>query len=399
MSWREQLRDAFFRGVPFKVDSADHTFGRRTIIRQFPFRDKPQTEDLGSLAQGFSIEAYVIGEEYFAARDALAEALATAGPGTLVHPYLGELFVEVNGEVRMVETTREGGMARFTIKFTETSEALYPDIAGDTPGSVSAACDAALASSSTAFAEGFNVGDLPAFVSEAAATQVESALAAINSAVKKIASLPDAASGLVKLIDDTSATVSDLLLLPVSLAGSINSIVSQIQTAAARPEAALQALRTMFDFGDDLPAFAQTTTALKDQATNQAAISTLVQQAASIEAARAASRIDFATHDDAVATRNELIAQLDKVAGDASSDDLYYAIADVRRSLIEDINTRAADLGRLVNLVLPESTPALELAYRLYGDATRDAEIVTKNAIVDPLFLPSGVTLQVLADG
>ena len=46
-SWREDLRPASFRGVPFLVDESHVVIGRRVVLHEYPLRDKPYAEDLG----------------------------------------------------------------------------------------------------------------------------------------------------------------------------------------------------------------------------------------------------------------------------------------------------------------------------------------------------------------
>ena len=43
--------------------------------------------------------------------------------------------------------------------------------------------------------------------------------------------------------------------------------------------------------------------------------------------------------------------------------------------------------------------PALVLAHRLYDDPSWDADIVARNDVVHPGFVPGGVDLQVLSNG
>lgn len=50
--WRDRLRDASFRGVPFSVDDDDASFGRRVQLHEYPKRDKPYTEDLDAQRVG-----------------------------------------------------------------------------------------------------------------------------------------------------------------------------------------------------------------------------------------------------------------------------------------------------------------------------------------------------------
>ncbi|MFX9939048.1 DNA circularization N-terminal domain-containing protein, partial [Acinetobacter baumannii] len=66
MTWRDQLRPASFRGVPFHVTQATGTFGRRSVTHEYPFRDLPYVEDLGRRARTLRIEALLLGEDYMA---------------------------------------------------------------------------------------------------------------------------------------------------------------------------------------------------------------------------------------------------------------------------------------------------------------------------------------------
>jgi len=43
--------------------------------------------------------------------------------------------------------------------------------------------------------------------------------------------------------------------------------------------------------------------------------------------------------------------------------------------------------------------PAIVLAYRLYGDAERADEIVARNRVRHPGFVPGGQPLEVLSNG
>lgn len=56
--WRDRLRDASFRGVPFSVEDDEGSFGRRVQVHEYPNRDKPFTEDLGRATRRMTINAY-----------------------------------------------------------------------------------------------------------------------------------------------------------------------------------------------------------------------------------------------------------------------------------------------------------------------------------------------------
>jgi len=63
MAWRDRLRPAAFRGIPFEVSAATGSFGRRTARHEFPQRDTPAVEDLGRRTRELQITGFVIGAD------------------------------------------------------------------------------------------------------------------------------------------------------------------------------------------------------------------------------------------------------------------------------------------------------------------------------------------------
>jgi len=108
MSWRDDYRPGAFRGVPFHLKTSTSTGGRRTVLNEYPLRDEPSTEDMGRRARQYQLTMTLIGPDYMARRDRLIEALEAAGPGTLVHPFRGELYVAVLGDYSCEESTEQG---------------------------------------------------------------------------------------------------------------------------------------------------------------------------------------------------------------------------------------------------------------------------------------------------
>ena len=80
MSWKDNLREASFRDVPFFVESVSTEVGRRNVLYEYPFRDDPYIEDLGKAAGVYNVTGYVIQNadndfDYFTERDNLIAAL------------------------------------------------------------------------------------------------------------------------------------------------------------------------------------------------------------------------------------------------------------------------------------------------------------------------------------
>jgi len=127
MSWRDNLLDASYKGVSFYIKEHSYDFGRRTELKQFPNNDSPSLQDFGQDASEITVDAYVIANssnefDYFETRDALINAFNEIGVGELVHPYLGTMQVYPLGRARMRETTKEGGIAYFTMRFVRVNE-------------------------------------------------------------------------------------------------------------------------------------------------------------------------------------------------------------------------------------------------------------------------------------
>lgn len=424
MSWRGSLRKASFRGVEFLVDGVDGQFGRRTVTHEYPLRDKPYVEDLGRKARAFTIEAYVLatpanGLNYMPARDALIAALEQAGPGVLIHPYLGELRVSLAGEARLRETSAQGGKATFTLNFVEAGEVLFPSARASTPSIVNTRADEAAVVVQKDFEKKFSLKGLPEFVTKGATGIAGNATKLLGDVTKLVpvdaAALPE----YLKSVAAANNSITALAKTPLDFSIKIVETCDQLRTIAKDPLAAygisnpktlvrnpllaLKMLRKLLDFGKPSspypnPPVPLVTPARMQESQNQDAMAQLVQRAAVISATRSAAETDFATFDDANAVRTELADKLDELMAGADADEVYLSLANLRAASVKDITARGADLGRLVEYTPAESLPALVLAYQLYDDAGRDEEIVLRNAVRHPGFVPGGRTIEVLAD-
>lgn len=407
-AWRKQLLPASFRGVPFYVKSVDTEEGRRSVLHEYPLRDDPFVEDLGRKAGEFGLEAIVVGDDYFKARDALRAALKAPGPGELVHPTLGRLQVSLVATYRLAESlTDEGGMARFSLRFTESQAPQQPTATVNTPAVVDKKADAAMGQCTADFARDFSVDGLPEF-------GVADATKLMKDAVKDIKALRSGLTPDLSVVGEfvgeavaLGGAVASLITLPATLATRVFGLVAGLRGAIQRPWDAVLAMARLFGYEAKASAVPTTTPSRRAQAGNRTAIERLVSRAALIEAARATARIDFASpaaspvgrvsHAQA-ATLRESIADALETEAAASRVEVFEVLMDLRAAVVRDITARGADLPRLAAVTLPATLPALVVAYRALGDATRDAEIVARNpAVRHPGFVPGGVSLEVLA--
>lgn len=405
MTWQDQLRKATFRGVPFSVEAHETAVGRRTVTHEYPLRDKPFVEDLGRKARTLSIDAFVFGADYMAARDRLIQVFEQAGPGTLVHPYLGELTVSIL-DVKIRESTAEGGMARLSIALIESGEATFPNQVVNSSGAVRTAATAAEGASKAAFLECYAVEARPEFVANAAGTILNDAMNSIENATRAAGMASTEVAGIVGSVRSVTQNLITNIYAPASAAQAlVSNIKALIGAVSIDPLRALQLGKTFFSFGSgyslvplsDREGQAVTSSRLQ-QAENQRAMVGLVRQQAIIEVARVSTEVEFASFQDAATVRTDLADAIDSIAESGVSDDVYDSLLALRAAVVREITARGANLARVVRYTPNATIPALVLSYSLYGDAERDVEVVARNGIRHPGFVAGGSVLEVLSD-
>lgn len=425
--WRGKLQKASFRGVPFHVLDHELTAGRRIAVHEFPLRDRIATEDLGRGARRFQVTAYVLGDDYFAQRDALLRACEEESePGTLVHPYLGEWKVRCES-IGLRESQREGRIATISLVFVEEGERPAPAAQKDRLGSALAQIGQVLSLARSAFALIYaHRGDLGGFLLRAATSYVSGLGEALAGSFLglpglDITQIRGAISGLGQVDLTDSAAASFAIGAPfVALADASAEAPAGRAVSAAIASDAIDATVTtsrgetvlppgwcgtlLLDFasyaGADPGTAALPVPDLVSAglASIQAALDGLVRDSAVAAAAQVFIETDWPSSDTAAAARDALcdaILARAEAAADAGLDDLYAGwmalLAEVSRYLTE----RGVQRPRLATYALPQGLPSLALAHRLYQDARRADELVALNRVPHPAFLPaSGVALQ-----
>ncbi|AUZ85786.1 DNA circularization protein [Methylophaga nitratireducenticrescens] len=381
MSWRATYTGKGKYGTAeFLVREADMEFGRRNVIHEYPQRDEPYVEDLGLKARRFTLEAFVIGRDYHIARDNLMKELEKPGPSTLEHPYLGAMQVSLASPARLRESNRHGGMAQFTLNLIVAGKNKYPDRAIDTQARTAAQADVALQTAVIEFESKFNAKGLQANHAEQLQAEVDTVFSSID-----------------EVVGTTLDPISLRLSSATEIASILQSSISRIGTRVTQPLEAIKSYSSLFNSGINRPVIPLATRSRQQQATSTKAVYDLVNRTTLIEAARSSSQAEYATYDDAIRVRNNLLTELDvQMKANDVSDDVFTSLLDLRVTVIEDIRTRGADLSRLTTYTPKASLPALVIAHNLYGDAFREQEVIERNNVSHPGFVSGGQALEVL---
>lgn len=433
MTWRDRIDPELrgsYRGVEFHVERADTSGGRRWLVHEYPRRDVPYAEDVGRRAKEWRLSLFVAGDDYDRQRDKLIEALDAPGAATLVHPYLGTLSA-VATDVSWSENTREGGVCTFEVTFAESGLQLNPATSVDTQREVGLAADMLEELGIGDFLERWSIEGLTGW----SLSSIERDLAAviddlvqfvggiseeitnvirfptnivglilggynrIRNAVMRPVNALDLYSGNSVLSwngqDESSSSWSAATTTAASLAGS-----SRLQLPPGTPVRAVRMLREAGAGGDTVTIPPMDTPENTTRARNIVAARQLNGRLAATTAARVVADTDWLSRQDAETAGRDALALIDHELETAEpiNDNVYNALVVLRAALSTDLRTRALALPGMTEYTPQATLPAVVIAQRLYGDATRADEICVRNNIRHPSALRGGMALEVLSE-
>jgi prophage DNA circulation protein len=198
-----------------------------------------------------------------------------------------------------------------------------------------------------------------------------------------------------------SATVSSATSPTSAGAATFDSYSNAVATVSSQAEDAASIDAVPVSSGADTTAAAQALANLVQDAVLVQATATVAQMPVNSAATALEStpsvdqqlidpvvRAEVPVAQDVIAARDSL----DKAFWQASlkADATYYpTINAARQQVVRHLTAVAASGVQLVSVTPLETVPAVVLAYRRFGDATREGEIVQRNKINHPGFVPA----------
>lgn len=404
MTWRDRLQPGSFRGVEFYTQSASGRGGRNVVVHEFPAQEQHFSEDMGKTAGSERLTVFLVGDDYDVARDQLIEALDKPGPGKLIHPYTGSSLIQVQ-DYDWTISSRQGGYCQFNIGYVLAGRRQAP-AAASTAADLADAASVAEALNAQTFAESFSLDNQPEFVTESATNMLEDAFSALNSINGAIAAELNQITDIANDIDALTDEVTDLIAQPLNLINNVGAVVTSVIGAFNRVSSAFDAYNNLqAAFGITRPvsrtaANGAATDTRNRMADNQQAISRSFSAVATIALVVRIADSDASEFDSlqqARAIRDALLEQLDRqLEADDLNTDQYDAVSDLAAALQRHITAIEPGLLRSQTITLETTLPALVVAHQQYGDASRVDELIDRNGIENPGFLPAGTELEVL---
>ena len=438
-SWLDYLQPASWRGLPFSVLQSEIHAGRKTAIHNYPFRDVVWVEDLGKKGRQYTFRAFVVGDDCYQQEQALLDAVEQEGPGTLVHPSLGERTVSLVDYSSGINFER-GRSVEFNFVFIEGVPPLYPDSSTSPQDDVDDAADDADTASSddfvTSISDAVGVVEDVSGAAEMVILTVEGYVAIATGLIGDVSAIAFCLVGIVPPVGyyfgryangslasyggpsgpiltvaaQTSAALSAAitartaitvagfnaalsainLTSTASLATAVQAVSAAVQAAAVDPADQVRLAVTLAGFVPTVPPNAGSAGAALVAV--QAAVASMCRRSALTTLARAVALYQPTSYQAAIALLTQVTGLLDGeilIAADAFDSESYSALRRMRTSVVNYLLSLAASLPSLVTITTAVPMPALAEAYALYGDASRSDELVQRADPINPLFLPT----------
>ena len=388
--WSENLQQGTLRGLPFQVQTASNSESHRKAVIPIPGRNEPIIQKHGLNPLSKTIDMFLIGDDYFEQRFNFVEALRDPSEATMVHPYLGEMQIEVLN-YSYTERHTEGRMIRFTISFIEVSSS-EPLIQKDTKLEVLSTRQIALDNISTVFLETYSIAKKPFTVIDNVNNTVDVGFEAINSAKRVQQTSVDFSYAINTANDSVNTLVADADDLLSSTLGLLSFGTLPNDDEPPTSENAIgqiNSLLSLSDFEADLKG--------SDDPSKQ--FNDLLVQAALVNIGGLAVTVDLDNFVSAKTLQREVVKFIDDkillVGG--LSDLIYNSVRDFKNAFVEDIDTRLADLKQLITIQRKQATPDVVLSYQLYGTYTHGDDIFNRNddIIKHRMFVPANKDIVV----
>lgn len=408
------LFEASFRDVEFHMVRARDETGRRWVKFTFPGRDQAAWEDLGAQDGPIGVSGLIIGDDYVFRAKAMQQAAREAGPGTLVHPWLGEIEVVLAQPLVLDWSDREVGIVRFEAIFERWQESLPP--AADTLGGILAAAyrvrsqvrsflRRVLAPVRLALGVVAAIGGFATSLS----VSIGSLIGGLRNGGGLLASLTAPFAGLTAIggltVDDSYGTaVADRLdAVPAGIALAATPAPAPAVTPAIPPPPAVtispaDGAALLLDQVAAIPGL----TLDAPQALVAAA-----QAQTAVAAMEAAARIPFESQQDAThwklrvdaglaqaADAAVTAAQADALEGGA----LWQALQAARAAWAQDMDARIGRLPAVRTVTLAGPAPLAVVAHALFGDdpgqvVAQAGDIATRNRLRLPGVVPGPIEI------
>ncbi|MCH8286643.1 DNA circularization N-terminal domain-containing protein, partial [candidate division KSB1 bacterium] len=346
--------------------------------------------DMGRKIRIFTIQGRLLGENYLTERDNLLFVCEQGGVGELIHPFFGSIQVHCE-TIKFSDETTITRKVDFTIVFLETGNLTFPIEKPDTQGAIERQVDINLRDLKSPFERIYDeILSKPLTFSSGALESLNQGYDILEKAkqvenigptfARDLKSFRIQATGIVTSGAAVFESILSLITFGLLDDENRNDDINQVSS--------FRGLSTLLDYGSNVEVISN----------SSKEIDKLIQAAAVITMSLNTSRIEFKSATAARETRNILLLKIDQIVLDGVSDQVTQNYENLRAVIVQDIDTRSISLPQLKIINPIKTIPALVLTHNLYGDISRVQDIIERNKIEHPGFIPGSEPLEVLLD-
>lgn len=390
------LEDSFlkgsWKGVPFDVVRASTKGGRRLVVHEFPRSEESESEDLGNLTKRFTLNLFLIGNDYPNQVKKFEKVLDEGGEGLLIHPYRGTFIAKVDGSYDAVESIAEGRMIRYTVTFVVDKSITPLQVLPSTPYILSLSSSNALSAIKNSFMNIFTLARQPAKALRDARNALDKGLYAIEAAKRIVASIDE----FKREVGNLKGKFQAVMLNLEYITDSFVDLLSWGKDESTNTKQRFMELKQIELFKDTLIS-GTAVTASFDYPSKQ--IQNLISHCATVTRIEMLDKLDFTSSTEIEDVKNDLTNSVNNILNtEGLQDTVYEALRDCKVAYINYIEGLVSKVPENYIFQLEETTNSLSLVYNQYGNVDNEQRFLDRNEISHPGFIPAGVDLSLLIE-
>lgn len=390
--WRKTLFPASYKGVPFQTERDEESGSRRVVMHEFPMRDTGYNEDLGEGKREFDVTAYVASDKVETEAADLTAVFMQRGPGILVLPSHGPLLVRYLTHRRAREKDQAGKIA-ISVRFVREGESVAVVSFAFLANNVFVRGDAITASVASFAVSAMQSYRQPDFVREAITEAVEDGLAILDMVRKSTPVDPVVSAAqrdeIQKLFDGAPTIAPRSGYVDGEAIAKMVSIARAIGAGMSGESAVFEFSSVVSQATASPPAMIFSKSG-KTAFENKRAAYIAVRVALLTAYVEGIVRSSIGDRQTAIRLRADTAEYFDDLLGELSAHDgdFYRAAVDIRNAAIDYLSRTILDRAPVIEVGSNRSMPSLWWACRLYNDPNRVGEIVGRNRVAHPSFMP-----------
>lgn len=383
MALLDLIHQGSFRGVKFYVQTATTTGGRKQVKHEYPYSDKQAIEDLGFQPRNFRIDAIIAGNptdgSYFTNRDALLTVLEQKGNGTLSHPFFASSFEVTAKNWTLNESFRNLGYSTIALEFDINNKSTNPTAVTSSLSFIDSIKEKVIGALKGSFESTFNAISPVSF--DEAKGLVKDFSDTVNAVTSTYAQIQSEIAPFQQLINDLNTGINQLIQVPQNLSDSVFSIITSAENLYDNSQTAFAVYRGMFDFGDTITRFDQTTVIRTQMNVNTNQLSNSAQGGFTALAYVSACESEYQTVDEIETVQEILETQYVKLMQNIKEPAITNLISELRTQSVKFLEVKKLNASQILPINVAVQ-PLSVIAYQYYAEDSTKVFFENFNTLV-----------------